>query len=180
MSEAAARQETYLPGPDEGRVAQVHDFLTARERAGRGTPDVQCFLSGTRPDDRVELPVELYQVLRQVVDALRNGLAVTVAPVTKTLTTQQAAELLGVSRPTVIRLLDDDKIPFERTGTHRRILLRDLLAYRDRRRAEQYAALSATTVDIEDDLDETLHRLRAARRTVAERRRSSSGSDSRS
>jgi excisionase family DNA binding protein len=117
-------------------------------------------------------------VLRQVVEALQQGLAVTVAPQTQTLTTQQAADLLGVSRPTVIKLLDEGKIPFERTGTHRRILLRDLLAYREQRRADQYAMLEATSVDVDDegDLDTTLQQLREARQAVAARRRGRPGS----
>lgn len=78
-----------------------------------------CFLSGKDPGDRVEPPVELYQVLRQVVHALRDGFAVTIAPGTQTLTTQQAADLLGVSRPTVVRLLDEGRVPHERVGSHR-------------------------------------------------------------
>nr|MDT0660027.1 helix-turn-helix domain-containing protein [Micromonospora sp. DSM 115978] len=112
-------------------------------------------------------------MLRQVVEALRQGLAVTVAPRTLTLTTQQAADLLGVSRPTVVKLLDEGRIPFERVGTHRRVLLPDLLAYREQRRAEQYAALEATSVGIDDeeDLDTVLQRLRDARAAVARRRR---------
>src|SRR5262245_15535787 len=135
MSTATLAQETYLP--DSGaQVARVHDFLTAHE-AGPG----RYFLMGSAPEDRVELPAEVYRVLRKVVDALRQGLAVTVAPLTQTLTTQQAADLLGVSRPTVIKLLDEGRIPFERAGTHRRVLLRHLLGYREQRRAEQYAAL---------------------------------------
>lgn len=172
MSVSAARQETYLPGPGE-QVAQVYDFLEAHEQAGRRRPRPQYFLAGSSPGDRVELPAELYRMLRQVVEALRQGFAVTVAPLVQTLTTQQAADLLGVSRPTVIKLLDESRIPFERVGTHRRILLRDLLAYREQRRAEQYAALEATAVDLDDeqDLDTALAHLREARRAVAVRRR---------
>lgn len=176
MDAATSRQETYLPGADEEQVAQVYDFLKAHENAGRGRPEVSCFLSGTTPDDRVELPVELYRVLRQVAEALQAGLAVSIVPVTKTLTTQQAAELLGVSRPTVIRLLDEKKIPFEKIGSHRRILLGDLLAYREMRRAGQYAALEASTVDDDEDIDAVLGRLRTARHEVAKRRRGKSGS----
>jgi excisionase family DNA binding protein len=136
------------------------------------------FLAGSSPGDRVELPAEVYRMLRQVVEALRQGFAVTVAPLAQTLTTQQAADLFGVSRPTVIKLLDEDRIPFERVGTHRRILLRDLLVYREQRRAEQYAALEATAVDIDDeqDLDTALEQLREARRTVTARRRARSAS----
>ncbi len=172
MSAAVHRQETYLPETGD-QVAQVYDFLRAHEEAGRGRPAPRYFLAGSSPGDQVELPVEVYRMLRQVVGALQEGLAVTVVPLTQTLTTQQAADLLGVSRPTVIGLLDHDKIPFERIGTHRRVLLRDVLAYREQRRAEQYAALEATAVslDDEDDLEKALRQLREARRAVAARRR---------
>lgn len=173
MSAAAAlTEETYLPDAGE-QLAQVYDFLEAHEKAGRGRPEPRYFLAGSASGDRVELPAEVYRVLQQVVNALRQGLAVTVAPVTQTLTTQQAADLLGVSRPTVIKLLDNRKIPFERVGTHRRVMLRDLLTYREQRRAEQYAALEATAVNVEDeeDLDTVLQHLREARRAVARRRK---------
>ena len=164
-------RETYLPDPGED-IARVHDFLAAHEEAGREAPEPRYFLAGARVGEQVELPPEAYRILRQVIEAMRRGLAVTVVPQAQTLTTQQAADLLGISRPTVVKLLDDGEIPFERTGTHRRVLLRDLLAYRDRRRAEQYAALEAMNVDLDEDedVDAVLDQLRAARRTVARRR----------
>ncbi|MEU6643675.1 helix-turn-helix domain-containing protein [Saccharomonospora sp. NPDC046836] len=169
--DATLSQETYLPARDqELQLAKVGDFMRAREQTGCGR-SAAYFLSGASLEDRVELPEELYRALRLVVAALQNGLAVTVAPQSKTLTTQQAAELLGVSRPTVVRLLDSGEIPFERAGTHRRITARDLLEYRKRRRAAQYAALEATAVDDDEDLETTLDRLRDARKEIARRRR---------
>lgn len=172
MTAAALKEETYLPEADR-EVAKVYDFLQAHERAGLGPVPARYFLAGAAPGDRVELPPEIYAVLRQVAEALRHGYAVTVAPQTPTLTTQQAADLLGVSRPTVIKLLDEGRIPYERVGTHRRILLPDLLTYREQRRVEQYAALESTSVDIDDeeDLDAALRRLREARRAIARRRK---------
>jgi len=80
-------------------------------------------------------------VLSQVIAAMRAGRAITVAPLAQRLTTQEAADLLGVSRPTLIKLLADGRIPFEQPGRHRRIRLDDLLAYRDRRRDERGKAL---------------------------------------
>lgn len=117
--------------------------------------------------------MEIHRVLRQVVDALSHGRAVTVAPQSATLTTQQAAELLGVTRPTVIKILERGEIPFQKVGTHRRLLLADVLEYRTRRRAAQYAALEATSVPIDEDsdLDTVLGELRDARRVLADRRR---------
>lgn len=174
MSARQLHEETYLPETAAEPVAKVYDFLQAHEATKGTRPAPRYFLAGSSSGDRVELPEELYRALRQVVEALQNGLAVTVAPRGQRLTTQQAADLLGVSRPTVIKLLDDGKIPYERIGTHRKIKLRDLLEYRERRRADQYAALDAMAVDIddEDDLETALEHLRAARKTVAERHRS--------
>lgn len=165
-------RETYLPEAGE-EIARVHDFLAAQEKAGGEVSAPRYFLAGADAGEQVELPHEAYRVLRQVIEAMRRNLAVTVVPQAQTLTTQQAADLLGVSRPTVVKLLDDDKIPFVRTGTHRRILLQDLLAYRDQRREEQYAALEAMNVDLGEDEDvaAVLDQLRQARRTAARRRR---------
>ncbi|MGH3635806.1 MAG: helix-turn-helix domain-containing protein [Mycobacterium sp.] len=173
MATVSMNRETYLPDADD-EVARVSEFLAAHEKGGRDAPEPRYFLAGPGAGERVELPPEAYRVLRQVIEAMRQNLAVTVVPQTQMLTTQQAADLLGVSRPTVIKLLDEAKIPFDRAGTHRRILLRDLLDYRARRREEQYALLAAMTADEEDDPEAVLDQLRAARHAVAERRRARS------
>lgn len=99
---------------------------------------------------------------------MKQGLAVTVVPQAHVLTTQQADDLLGVSRPTVIKLLDAGHIPFSKAGSHRRVRLEDVLAYRQRRRAEQYAALEATASDYasEQDVEEVLSDQRRAQKAV--------------
>lgn len=175
MTSAVARHdaETYLPlAEDAEGLAQVHDFLAAHEAAGGAVIAPRYFLAGATPGERVEVPEDVHHILRQVVDALASGLAVTVAPQSTTLTTQQAAELVGVTRPTLIKILDRNGMPFQRVGTHRRLLLHDVLAYRQRRRAAQYAALQATAVDLHDEaeLPTVLKDLREARRVIADRR----------
>lgn len=173
MSLSPLEAQTYLPEAEQP-LGAVHDFMQARERAGLPRPEERCFLAGPNPGDRVELPGEVYSVLRQVVDAMRSGLAVTVAPMTQTVSTQQAAELLGVSRPTVVKLLGEGAMPFEQVRSHRKILLKHVLEYRQRRRDAQYAVLDAMSDDDDEPLDVMLDRLRQTRRAVGARRRDTS------
>ena len=98
------------------------------------------------PDgEQVPLPAEVYRVLRQVVEVMRQGKATLVAPQGLLLTTQEAADFLGVSRPTLVKLLEDGAITFERPNRHRRVRLQDLIDFQQRRRAERRAALNQLT-----------------------------------
>ena len=172
----SAVSETYQVQDGEG-VARVHDFMEAREAAGRSRPAPRYFLAGATPGEQVELPEEVYRILRQVVEAMRRGMSVTISPVSQTLTTQVAADLLGISRPTVVKLLEDGRIPFERINGRRIIKLADLLDYRERRRREQYRSLEAMSTDLDEDtpIDEVLADLRRARQAVAAKRHSGAG-----
>ena len=82
---------------------------------------------------RIVLPPSLFRVLREAVHALAEGAAVTIVPIDKELTTQQAANILNVSRPYLIRLLERGEIPYHTVGRHRRIRFGDVLAYRQKR-----------------------------------------------
>lgn len=106
------------------------------------------------PDgEQIPLPMAAYEVLRQVVSAMERGASVSVEPIDKQLTTQQAADLLGVSRNTLVRLLDEHELPFERLGQsrHRRLRLRDVLAYRERKRADRRSRLDELTRQAAED-----------------------------
>jgi len=100
------------------------------------------------PDgEQVPLPLAVYEVLRQVATAMERGSSVSVQPLDRQLTTQQAAELLGISRNTLIRLLDEHELAFERLGAsrHRRLRLSDVLAYRERKRQDRGSRLNEMT-----------------------------------
>lgn len=175
MSTVTLHRETFLPGTHPEQLTQILDLLHASTANDQAV--TRYFLSGADPGEQVEIPAEVHQVLHQVVEAMRQGLAVTVGPQTMVLTTQQAADLLGVSRPTLIKLLNGDQIAYERIGTHRRIQLRDLLTYREQRRAAQYAALEETSspIDDEEDAEAVLASLRQARKVIAQQRREQAG-----
>jgi len=167
-------QQTYLPTAED-KVADVLSFIKAHEAARGSRPADRYFLAGPGEGDQVELPESVYRAVLQVVEALAAGKAVTVAPQNLLLTTQQAADLLGVSRPTVIKLIDDGELPAETPGTRRRMIkLDDVLACKARRREAQYNALMELAVedyDADEDPEKVAADLRRIRAEVANRRR---------
>lgn len=90
-----------------------------------------------------ELPAQAYRVLREVLEAMAKGLAISVVPQHTRLTTQEAADLLGISRPTLVKLLGDGELAFEQRGRHRRVLLTDVLDYQRRARVDRKRQLDA-------------------------------------
>ena len=99
---------------------------------------------------QVEIPLSVYRLLSGIVREMARGNAVTVAPLHKQLTTQQAADLLNVSRPFLVGLLEQGEIPYHKAGTHRRIYLRDLLNYRETRSIKRRADLAALAEDAQE------------------------------
>ena len=137
---SAGTTQTYLPAT----VSQdeFHAFATSMHEIARTQATEMPVLSMAFPDGRtLPIPQEILRILEHVTNALSSGQGVTVMPQDMTMTTQQAAEFLGVSRPTVVRLLESGEIPFRQPGRHRRVQLSDLVAYQERTRRERSVAL---------------------------------------
>lgn len=156
---AAARvmdEQTILP--DATSSAEVIDLLTVLRDRGQQVPQARARLVSADGSSSKPIPDGLHDILVKALEALANGYAVTIAPKHTTLTTQQAADMLGVSRPTLTKLLEEGKIPYERPNSHRRIKLADLLEYREQRRQERQQILHRLT---EESLDMGLYDLSA-------------------
>ena len=133
--------ETVLPPRDAEALARVGRLLAS------GTAPLRL---ETESGEAVTLPDELTQALRTVVEAMYHGQAVTVASQAMRLTTQQAADVLGVSRPTLVKLLDEGRIPYETPNRHRRIRLADVLTFQATRRSERRGGLDELSRDAQD------------------------------
>ena len=90
---------------------------------------------------KVELPMSAFRLFIDILANLSQGNAVQVVPVHAEITTQEAADLLMVSRPYFIKLLDENRIPYRKVGTHRRIRYSDLLDFKNNEEQSREAAL---------------------------------------
>ena len=127
------------PAPEEAEL--LRDLDRFRPRPARRS-EKRAVAKLIAPDGQeLELPASMYEVLRRAAHQLAAGLAVSIVPIGTKLSTQQAADLLGVSRPHVVKLIDTGQIAHTKTGKHRRVTLDDVLAYRDRQAARRAAAL---------------------------------------
>jgi len=91
------------------------------------------------------LPRQALALLRDILVEMAQGNAVTIVPTHAELTTQEAADILNVSRPHLIKLLNDNVIAYSKTGTHRRIRYQDLMEYKAEREHRSMDALDALT-----------------------------------
>lgn len=128
MATPKTQDNLVAPDPAEAEVitrlhAGIDEIYREHEEARLLGPD----------GETIGIPSSAFEALRLVVDAMSKGQTIVLAPQEEELTSQQAADLLRVSRPHLIKLLDDGEIPFHRVGTHRRIRLEDALTYRRNR-----------------------------------------------
>jgi excisionase family DNA binding protein len=125
-----------LEVPDDEAVRQAADALAGLQAFLQSNPSSSSLveLRSDQVDDRTQLvlPQVALRLVADVLAQIANGNAVTVAPVHGELTTQQAADLINVSRPYLIKLLDERQVPYRRVGNRRKVRLDDLLAYQRR------------------------------------------------
>ncbi len=139
---AGTLRQPIMPSDSEISQAQASLKLLKQDRSDRH------FAIGSPSGLKVPLTEAAFDLLLNVLTEMSLGNAVLVVPINAELTTQAAADLLSVSRPYLVRLLEEKKIPFHMVGRHRRILFKDLMQFRQQsKRAKFNAANELTQMD---------------------------------
>ena len=119
-----------IPSPEAAQEAKVALRLLAPVAAARGARHIRVRSEGAEPERTVKVPREAFDLFLEILGQMANGNAVTIVPVYAELTTQQAADLLNVSRPYLVALLETGKLQFRKVGKHRRVLFAHLAEYK--------------------------------------------------
>lgn len=141
------------------RENQPVESLMARSQEAPSIKKIQSILhlQGSQPKlvgangEEITLPDSVYQVLRKVVGAMVSGKVISIAFQDQQMTTQQAADFLNVSRPHLIKLLEQGEIPFIKVGTHRRVCFEDLVNYKQQRDIKRREGLKQLTQFLQDE-----------------------------
>lgn len=141
-----------LPDEIEIRHAEQLRRIVASQIRESGPTELSLKLEGGELTT-VTLTPPLAASFLEMLRLVSSGRGFRVVPVEAELTTQQAADLLNVSRPYLVKLLDGNEIPFTKTGRHRRIRANDLFAYKERRDATRSKALDRLArIDAEEGM----------------------------
>nr|WP_198008375.1 MULTISPECIES: helix-turn-helix domain-containing protein [Brenneria] len=139
-----------LPDSRESELAQHGRQVLAAYLSTKLETQRIAIIGDDEQTHTLELPTSALAVLMDILGELAIGNTVQVVPVQAELTTQEAANILNVSRPHMVKLLEEGKLPFHKTGRHRRILFVDLMEYKKKREHESMDAMQALTDQAQD------------------------------
>ena len=108
------------------------------------------FVDEAAPGNILSIPASALRLLNEILKEMAQGNAVSLIPIHTMITTQEAADLLHVSRPFLIGLLDAGKIPFQRLGSHHRILFKDLIAFKEKTDRAREEAMRLLTEEAQE------------------------------
>jgi len=146
---SALLERTVTPSDSDKRIAsETSQFL---EPLVSHAHQVQVQFVGEDATNQVlSIPAPALRLLNEILKEMAKGNAVTLIPIHALLTTQEAADILNVSRPFLIGLLEAGKIPYQRLGSHRRVLFNDLITFKEKADAAREEAFRALTEEAQE------------------------------
>jgi excisionase family DNA binding protein len=130
---------TYVPTDDDAKLSKKSSKILAAHI--NNTAHRLKFVEEDGTECDATIPATAYRLLVDILIQMSQGNAVSIVPIHAELTTQEAADILKVSRPFLIKLLEAGEMPFHKIGKHRRICFKDVIAYKERIDAERSAVL---------------------------------------
>ncbi len=143
-----AAMMSILPSKEDVELARASGQRLAR-LARRGRP-LTLRVRNAGQEETIELPGGAVKLLQAILEDMASGRAVTIVPQNAELTTQRAADFLNVSRPFLIQLLEQKKLPFRLVGTHRRIRFEDVLRFKENIDAERRKVLDQLAAEAQE------------------------------
>ena len=127
--------EIKKPSKQERKLAQksYSPLLSAIDQLKTDQAEIEIEETG----EKIKLPVKALKLLGEILKSMSEGKPVSIVPIATEVTTQMAAELLGCSRPYLVKLLEEGKIEYTKVGKHRRIKYEDVIRYKQKMKEEQ-------------------------------------------
>jgi excisionase family DNA binding protein len=141
--------DTFVPSQEESRLATESVRLLARLAPEENT-SFRLRVDSGKGEELIPIPETAVRMLRQILINMAQGNIVTLTPIESELTTQQAADILNVSRPHLVQMLEDGKIPHRKVGSHRRVLYSDLMEYKRKTYEARQKVLDKLTEQAEE------------------------------
>lgn len=136
------------PNEKESSIARVSKQLLSRH--AREDEPLTVRVIDSDHEEPIELPAGAVTLLMDILGAMASGQGITLIPENAELTTVQAADILNVSRPFLIKLLEEDKIPYRKVGKHRRIRMEDVMNYKQVADQERESILDELVADAQE------------------------------
>jgi excisionase family DNA binding protein len=128
-------QELTRPSKKEQRTAMesYQALISSLDRVSSDSPEIEI----EETEEKIRIPLRALKLLAKILEVTSKGKPISIVPVATEMTTQASAEFLGCSRPHLVRLLEEGKIPFTMIGKHRRVKFEDLIEFKAKMKAEQ-------------------------------------------
>jgi len=127
------------PSKEEQKVAMqsYHALSTVLKKLNKANPEIEI----EETSDKIRIPLNALRLLAKILKVTSQGKPISIIPIATEMTTQAAADLLGCSRPHLVKLLETGEIEYTKIGKHRRVKFEDIMSYKEKSKAKQQELL---------------------------------------